>query len=464
MSLYQLITILLARRKVVIMVFCLTVLIAGVVTMLLPKTYQANTTLIINYKGIDPVSGSTMPAQLAPGYMATQVDIISSQNVALKVVDKLKLDETRFAREAFKEVTQGNDNLAQGDVEIRDWLSGVMQKKLVIQPSKESNAIQIGYKGTNPQFVATVANAFADAYIDTNLQLKVEPSLKAAKWFNERVAGYRKQLIDAEKKLSAYQQEKGIVALEERWDVENSKLEQISQQLIQAQADSIESTSRSDAASNSTSIDENPDILKNPLIQSMKAELNKAEANLASLKQNLSSNHPKYQAAQAEVINLRAELQREVNKVTGGLSNSANISDKRVKDLEAALAKQKKKILDLNQQRDEMAVLQLDVESAQQTLDTALERFSQTSMEGDTNQSDVAVLTRAVPPIHYSSPNVKRNIAVAIILGLILGVGLAFVLELMNPRVRSPEDISAPVLGVLRKRNGRRTWRRALST
>ncbi len=454
MSLNQLITILLARRMLVIMVFGLTVLAAAAVTMVLPKTYQATSSLIINYKGTDPVTGSTMPAQLAPSYMATQVDIISSDNVARQVVEELKLHETRFAVEAFQQVRQEAGGVAK-DANIKDWLSGVLQNKLIIEPSKQSNVIEVGYKGSDPQFVATVANAFADAYIDTNLKLKVDPSMDAAEWFNDRLASYREDVIEAEKKLTEYQSEKGIVALEERWDVENSKLEQLSQELVVAQADALDSNSRSNEANNAESIEKNPDILTNPLIQSMKAELNSAEANLAKLKQRYAANHPKYQAAQAEVGNLRAELQREIENVTGGLTNSAGLSDKRVSELEAAVQKQKEKILELNQHRDELAVLQLDVESAQQTLNTALERFSQTSMEGNINQSDVSVLTRATAPLFPSSPNVKRNLFLAAVLGFILAAGAALLLELLSPRIRTLEDISVPVLGELKKRGYR---------
>ncbi len=454
MSLNQLITILLARRLLVILVFALTVMAAAAVTLVLPKNYQASSSLIINYKGTDPVTGTTMPAQLAPSYMATQVDIISSQNVALKVVDELKLDETRFAIEAFEQVTSDAENVNK-NVNIKDWLAGVLQKKLIIRPSEQSNVIEVGYKGTDPQFVATVANAFADAYVDTNLKLKVEPSMEAAEWFSERLASYREDVIAAEKKLSEYQSEKGIVALEERWDVENSKLEQLSQELVAAQADALDSNSRSNEANTAESIEKNPDILTNPLIQNMKAELNSAEANLAKLRQRYAVNHPKYQAAQAEVSNLRAELQSEIENVTGGLSNSASLSDERVRELEAAVQQQKQKILKLNQQRDELAVLQLDVESAQQTLNTALERFSQTSMEGNINQSDVSILTRAKPPLFPSSPNLKRNLFLAAVLGFFLAAGAALLLELLNPRVRSREDLSIPVLGELKKRGYR---------
>lgn len=451
MSLNQLITILLARRLLIIMVFGLTVLAAVVVTMLLPKTYLASSTLIVNYKGADPVTGISMPSQLSASYMATQVDVISSKNVALKVVERLKLDETRFAIEAFQKVVNAEEN-ANKEMDIKDWLAGVLLNKLTVRPSRESNVIEVGYKGTDPKFVATVANAFAEAYIETNLRLKVEPSLEAADWFSERLASYRNQVIESEKRLTAYQSEKGIVALEERWDVENAKLAQLSEELVRAQADALESNSRSDEASTAEIIDQNPDILDNVLIQRMKADINSAEANLAKLRQQLNINHPKYQAALAEVSNLKAELQREVANVTGGLSNAATISDKRVDELVSAVEEQKQRILELNQQRNELAVMKLDVASAQQTLDNALERFSQTSMEGETNQSDVSVLTKAVPPIYPSSPNVKRNIFLAFILGFMLALGAALGLELIRPRVRSAEDIDLPVLGTLKKR------------
>lgn len=451
MSLNQLIRILFARRVVIIVVFGLTVLAAAAVTMMLPKTYQANSTLIINYQGTDPVTGTSMPAQLSASYMATQVDVISSKNVALKVVEKLKLDETRYAIEAFKEVTSAAENAGK-EMDIKDWLAGVLQNKLMVRPSRESNVIEVGYKGTDPKFVAAVANAFADAYIQTNLRLKVEPSLQAADWFSDRLASYRNDLIEAEERLSAYQSEKGIVALEERWDVENAKLSQLSEELVEAQADALESNSRSEEATTATIIEENPDILDNSLIQLMKADLNSAEANLAKLRQRLNVNHPKYQAALAEVSNLKAELQREVVNVTGGLSNSAALSDERVSELEEAVQQQKQRILELNQQRDELAVMQLDVENAQKTLDTALERFSQTSMAGEISQADVAVLTQAVPPIYPSSPDVKRNMFLAVVLGFILAMGTALLLELLSPRVRSAEDVDLPVLGTLKKR------------
>jgi succinoglycan biosynthesis transport protein ExoP len=94
MSFSQFLLILRARRWILIATVLLTVSVTLVVSLLLPKTYKATASLLLNYKGMDPVTGLTMPGQLLPGYMATQIDIISSKNVALRVVDRLRLAES----------------------------------------------------------------------------------------------------------------------------------------------------------------------------------------------------------------------------------------------------------------------------------------------------------------------------------------------------------------------------------
>ncbi|WP_020162412.1 chain length determinant protein EpsF [Cycloclasticus pugetii] len=449
MSFYQFMVILLARKKIALLAFFITVATTLALSLMLPKSFEATTTLIVNYKGTDPVTGMVLPAQLMPGYMATQVDIIGSQNVALKVVNTLGLDKSPAAIEAFADNTQGEGN-------ITEWLAGALLKNLDVRPSRESSAINLVFDGSDPQFAAAVANAFADAYIQTSLQLKVEPSVRAAEWFNDQVASLRENLVDAQRKLTSYQRDKGIVSLDQRLDVENSRLSQISQQLVIAQAEAFDSASRRQEANNAGSIFENPDILKNPLIQNMKANLSSAEANLAEVRQRLNTNHPSYRAALAEVSNLRSKLNNELKAVTVSLSNTESISDQRVQDLQQAMDAQKQRLLDTNQERAEMAILQRNVENAQNILDIAMQRFSQTSMEGQANQSDVAILNPAVAPIKHSSPKLLVNMILSVFLGSILAVGLALLAELIDRRVRTPEDISVglniPVLGVLKRR------------
>jgi succinoglycan biosynthesis transport protein ExoP len=114
MNLLQFLLILKARYKVILITFLITVSTATVVTLFLPKNYTATTSLLLNYKGMDPVTGMVLPAQLMPGYMATQNDIIQSRNIALKVVNQLGLDKSEQAQAQFRQVSKG-----AGD--IKNW-------------------------------------------------------------------------------------------------------------------------------------------------------------------------------------------------------------------------------------------------------------------------------------------------------------------------------------------------------
>ena len=129
MNLTQFISVILARKWIVVWIFFVTVIVTSVVSFLLPKTYTATTSLVINTKGADPITGFVLPATLMPGYMATQVDIIASRNVALKVVDKLGVLNSPMAKEQFIKATKG-----EGD--IRDWYADQFLVNLDVEPSR----------------------------------------------------------------------------------------------------------------------------------------------------------------------------------------------------------------------------------------------------------------------------------------------------------------------------------------
>jgi chain length determinant protein EpsF len=446
MNFNQFIAILWARKKIALIILTTTILATLAVSLILPKSYKATATLILNYTGADPVSGAVVPAQLMPGYMATQVDIITSHNVALGVVDGLHLDKQQAAVDQFNEATKGEGN-------IRDWLADILLKNLDVKPSKESSVINLDYGGADPRFAAALANAFAEAYIQTNLKFKVDPSRQTAEWFNNQIKNLRDDLAKAQTRLSAYQRDKGIVSIEEHLDVENTRLAELSSQLVTAQSQSMDKSSRQQQASKGKRLDESPDILNNPLIQNLKAELAHAETKLADLGLRLSVNHPQYQSALAEVQSLRSKLDRELNTVNSSLGSATNSSQRLESDLRASLAAQKNRVLLINQQRDELLRLQHDVENSQKMLDLAMQRYGQTNMAGQSNQSEVAILNPATAPTVPSKPKVFLNMLISVFVGTMLAVGIALLTEMLDRRVRTPEDIlnwaDIPLLGVI---------------
>lgn len=444
MNFSQFLMIIKARKKVVLWTFAIVVGITLLLSLVLPKTYTATTSLVVNYKGVDPVTGLATPAQLMPGYMATQVDIITSHSVAVKVVQNLGLTNSPIIKQQFEEATEGA-------VRIEDWLADVLLKKLDVKPSRESSMIEINYKGADPQFAAAIANAFADAYQEASLRLKVEPSQKAAGYLLSQAKNYRDKLEEAQVRLSQYQQENGLTSIAENLDVENAKLNQLANQLILVQAQALDSASRKKNAT--TAGDSSPDIAASPVIQNLKVASAQAESKLAEAGHRLGTNHPQYQAAQAEVNKLKSQLDVEVARVGSSVSGSARIYQQNEALLKVALATQKQKVLDLNRSRDQMSVLQRDVETAQAAYNAVAQRLNQTSLEGKANESDISILNPAIPPDEHSSPKLILNTVLAIFLGMLLGIGLAMIAELRNRKIRSIDDLyefsDIPVLAVI---------------
>jgi len=450
MNVMQFLLILKARKRLIILTLIISVAVVTLFSMLLPKAYTARASLVVNVQGGDPVTGEAMPNQLIPGYLATQVNIIGSHNVALKVVDDVKLAQQPGLQQQYnKEVG--------GKIPIRDWLADSLAGNLNVQPAQESNVIYVAYKSNNPQTAAKLANAFVSAYIQTNLDLKTQPARQTAAWYDAQLGELRKNLEKSQLKLSDYQQSKGIVSLDSKLDIESTKLAELSSQLVAAQGQTYDSLSVQRNASNASA-----GVMGNPVVQSLKTELARSETNLSKLAEREGKNYPEYQRAAAETNTLREKLAKEISTTQQSMSSNLAVSRQREGDLRAAVAAQKAKVLALNAERDAAGVMAREVDSAQKAYDQALQRFTQTRLEGHAGQTEVSVLSNAVAPLIPSTPDVRLNITLAVLVGILLGIGLALVMEMLDRRVRSEYDLVAflgvPVLGVLVAQKSDTPW------
>jgi chain length determinant protein EpsF len=471
MSPQQLLAVLFARKGVIALGLLVTLATAVAVSALLPARWTASAAVLVDAKGPDPISGLLLPAQLLPGYMATQVDIIQSQNVALKVVDALKLDASPVARDEWQRDTGGRGSL-------RIWLADLLLKRLDVRPSRESSVINISFTASDPAFAAAVANAFARAYIGTHLELRVEPARQAAEWFGERTRALRQDVEQSTGKLAQYQRDKGIVSLDERLETGNARLDQLNLQLSQAAAQTADALSRQrlarDFAASGRPPDALPDVLASPLVASLKADLARLDGRVQELASRLGRGHPQLQAALAEADSVRQRLDDEIRTVLRGIDSNAQVAQRREAELRAQVAAQKDLVLRVKNERDELAALMREAENAQKAFDVTTQRFTQANLESQATQTNVAVLNPAVEPIEPSFPRWPLNLALATVLGTMLGVGLALLLELLDQRVRMASDLASrvgvPVLASLpraRLPRGPRPglpWRRAPST
>jgi chain length determinant protein EpsF len=340
-----------------------------------------------------------------------------------------------------------------GRGQLIDWLSALLQKNLDVKPSRESNVVNINYTATDPAFAATVANAFAQAYIDVNLDLRLAPARQYAAFFVEQTKTARDKLEAAQQALSDYLQKNGITSADERLDYETAKLNETSSQLTGVQAQTTDSQSKRQ----SSKADTVAEVMQSPLINNLKIDVARLEAKLTESSGNLGKNHPQTLRTESELATVKAQLEQETRKVTSSIETTYQISKQREAQLNAALSAQKGRVMILNKQRDELNVLRREVESAQHIFDTMSARASQSSIESQTNQTNIAVLNPAVAPATSSKPRVLLNILASVFSGALLGVGLALILELRNRRVRSAEDLAealeVPVLGVVHSAN-----------
>lgn len=458
MNLSQFLLILQAYRKVILLIVSITVLVALVVSLVLPKQYKATSSVVLNYKASDPVTGLVVAPQALPGFMPTQVAIINSPSVALGVVDSLKLVDQQEVKDAYAD----DDH---GDLDIRNWLAGLLLKKMDAVASKESSVIDITFKAQDPQFAALVANAFAASYQKVSMQLKLDPTRKASSYFNDQVKVLRDAYEQAQAKLSKYQEEHGITNIDNRTDVETNRLNDLSTQLVMAQAALSEAESRRrQAAAGGTT--ESPDVNANPLVQTLKTNLAASEARFEQASKRLGVNHPDYLAAKAERDGLRSQLSAATASISSSVGTNATILAKREAEIRAEFEAQKRKVLEMNRTRDELSVLSRELDSAQRAYELTSQRFAQTNLEGQSNQSDISLLSAAVPPPQPSSPRIFLNLILAIFVGGILGVIAAVGLELANRRVRSEhdlvEELGLPVLGLISRpptvQRRRRFW------
>ena len=451
MNIAQFLAILRARWWVVLLVMVVTVATAALVSLyvIAPK-YTASASVVVDVKP-DPVAGVLYPGNAAAAAIATQVDIIKSERVARRVIRNLRLTENAALRQVWLENTGGVGSIEQ-------WLLEQFASSLEVVPSTQSNVITVRFSSGEAAGAAQLANAFVQAYLQTALELRVDPARQYSGFFEAQVKDARDALERASTRLSAFQAEKGIIATDERLDIENARLNELSSQLTQLQRLSAESASRQAQAR--TEAERMQEVIGNPLINNLKAELTRNEAQLQQLNQRLGENHPQVAEARATIAELRQRIATETARVTAGVAVTANINRAREAEVRGALEAQRARVLRMRQVRDEGAVLVRDLENAQRTYDQLLARFNQTAMESQNTQNNVHQLTEAAPPVKPSSPNVKLNVALAVFLGGLLALGTALLIELIDRRVRTFDDIVAaldlPVIGVMPKPGAKR--------
>ncbi|MDD5250385.1 MAG: GNVR domain-containing protein [Rhodocyclaceae bacterium] len=429
-----------ARSQVFFMILAATVAATIIVSVLMPKTYVAKVSLLVDGKDEQSLrSGQALPERERTGYLQTQIDILTSPKVAQRVVRDLKLADNRGALADIG--ADDSSQAAGGNGSLEEYVTEVLRKRLKVDTS-QSSVIQMTFAAANPVLAAQIANGFAKAYVDTALDLRIEPTRQASSWFKDQLKGLRDNLEQAEQRLAAFRQEHGVANMDERYDVDSIQLSDLAGMVGRAR----------EPASGTT-----VDVSSNASIQGLRADLRRAEAKLQQMSAELGDKHPQYLRQLAEVQSLRNTVASETQNAIAGAEEATQRYRQRRDRLSAEMEAQRARVLALTQARTQMSVLSHDVAIAQRTYDDAMQRYMTSNIDSRALQTNISVLDAASPPLLPARPRLLLNIGIALVIGSLLGLAAVHLMEMFDHRVRLIEDLAGdaqvPLLAVLDKWN-----------
>jgi len=404
-------------------------------------TYITHATILLDYrKPLEgDLAGELLPVGMQPSYVTTQTEIIKSRPVADQVVTILELMKSPLWIERYAATGGAPDD-------FRNWLTDTLMAQLQVTVGTETRLIDLWYKDADPNTAAQIANAFVDAYREIMLQLAGAPAFATAKSADKLLTKLREELEQAENRVSSYQARMGIMATDERVDVETEHLNELMREKLATEASlrAAESrlTSTTPADGKGASLETTSELLSNELIKSLNIDLARKEGEFADLATSLGERHPTMQKLSAEIENLRKNLASESGKIAAATRSDADRARRLAEAARIAEDDQRKRVIELKHVRDGLQPLLRELESARASYDRALQVYSEYAMHGELGQTNVSVLSPAQVPQSAPPSNLARNVIGAFVGGMVFALGLTLLWELADRRVRGKEGIA----------------------
>ena len=433
-----------------VVVVCLLAAVAA--SLMVAPEYRAQTVLEVNREGVQAVQmGQVDAMQIGDReFMTTQAGLLRSRALAERVARSLNI--------------AANADYVPQDLprDARDRIAADMvAASVTVNPIRDSRLIELTVEHTDPQLTARIADAYADNFIQSNLERRFEATSYARNFLEQRLATIRNRLEETERQLVAYAQAQGIVTLNvdsgtgeggrSEQSLDAASLVALDNALNEARAERIaaEQTLRQARARASTQVIENPTV---QTLTSRRAELQ------AEYQEKLGLFQPDYPAMQqlrARIAALDSAIAQATRSVGSSLEGEYQAAVGRERQLQAQVDRLRGAVMDLRERSIQYTILQREVDTNRALYDALLQRYKEVGVGSGVGTNVVSVIDRAQVPGAPFKPNLPFNIFVGLIAGLIIGVGSAFALEWMDDTIKTPDDVTAklgiPALGVIPK-------------
>lgn len=393
---------------------------------------------------VDPAAGARYWSTAE--YYETQYRVIRSRAVAERVVEALQLGENL----EFLGIDPDSDpEVLRQALERADPVERLINMTSV-NPVPESQLVEIQVENTNPELAALLAQTIADVYVERNMQRQLRGTYEAFEWLENERETSREAVDDAEAALLSFRQDHDIntASLEDRQDQLTDHLRSVNDLLTEAQAEV--SATRTEvrrirrARDDSATLDAIavPAVIENPLIQQLKQQREQLSQEADRLSAEYGTRHPELRGVSDALAQVEAAIDREINVILDSFEERLARAEARESELATERDNIRAEMTGLSQAEPVYNQLERDITIAADIMAMLARRYKETDLyrrQQDVN--NIEVLDAAVVPDHPVRPRRRLIVAVAMVLGTVLGVGLAFLVELLDNTVRTQEDV-----------------------
>jgi len=455
------------QRWILAGITALMLALGFILTLLTTPIFQATSVVRVDPEQGDIFEGESLTPSIAlnylDSYLNTLAAVVESRALAEQVVDTLKLDK----RPGFLKVTDADRPAGMSaqvwERERRKMAIEAVKANVSAEAPQLQRVVEIDYRSSEPALAAEIANAYADKLLTDDLRRNLQKNVYAQDYLRGEIAAIRGKLDDAQRQALSYARANGIIGEAMIQGEEDSSESAAPQTITAANLGSV-GTSLSEARARRIAAEQRwrsiagtpannlPEFQASPAANNLLAERSRVAAQLSEQRVRYGAEHPQIRELEAQVETIDRQLGAIGNQIKAGLRQEYDVARRQEAALAGELSRVSGETLDEQDRRVAFNQLNADAQALQTQLTTLLERYNQISASANVRPSTMTVLDRATVPVSPVSPNLLRNLLVALVLGIGLALALAVVRETLDDRLRSSEDVEnklgVPLLGV----------------
>ncbi len=388
-------------------------------------------------------------------YLETQYRILKSENLARRVISDLKLDQlaefnqpphwwARRSQEASSEPALAAGENAPPESTIDNEVLKKFQDRLDVEPLKRSRLVEVSFESNDRNLAAQVVNTLASTYIQQNLESRWQASQKASEWLSQQLMGMKSKLEKSEDDLQQYARDNGLLFLEtDKGTSENivtQRLRQLQEELTKAQADRYEKQSlyllvqQGDFSSL-------PGIFNNKLMQDLTEKLAELQRERSRLSSIFNPDYPQVKEIQNQIDEAQSDLSSERERAAKAITNDYRAAVERENMLLQAFKDQQHDADLIAEKSVQYNILKREADTNKQLYVGLLEKLKETGVSTSMKAANIRVIDPAYPPKKPDSPRIPLNLSLAMLLGLSLGIGAAFLQEHLDNSFKTAGEI-----------------------